>query len=255
MRVASLGSGSKGNATLIQVADTNILVDCGFGLKDIESRLKNRGVLPETLSAILVTHEHSDHLKGAPMLANRYGIPLWSTSGTARHFKRQVVTAQTFHSNQRLSIGHFDIEPVTVPHDSAEPSQFVFRHNGLSFGILTDLGSLTKHVQKAYHDCQVLMLECNHDPVMLQNGPYPASLKRRVSGDFGHLSNAQAAELLTTVNRKALKHVLVSHVSEQNNDPNLAMDAICPELDDYGTKIDFLTQQDGCDWVTLQHTG
>ncbi|WP_320825685.1 MBL fold metallo-hydrolase [Reinekea sp.] len=253
MRVASLGSGSKGNATLVQIADTTILVDCGFGLKDIEGRLRNRGVDPASLAGILVTHEHSDHLKGAPMLANRYGIPLWSTHGTARYFKRPVATARTFHPSHRIAIGALDIEPVTVPHDSAEPAQFVFHHQGLRFGLLTDLGSLTNHVHQAYHDCQLLMLECNHDPDMLRNGPYPASLKRRVGGNFGHLSNDQAAQLLKSVNHSSLERVLVSHISEHNNDPALAIATLLPELDGHDTKIDMLTQQEGCDWIHLRH--
>ncbi len=251
MRVASLGSGSKGNASLIQVGDEIYLIDCGFGLKEIESRLKNRGVAPESLSGIFVTHEHGDHIKGAPMLANRYQIPLWATHGTARHFKREVPTAKVLVPNKRLKLGTLEIDPVTVPHDSAEPSQFIFKHMGLSIGILTDLGSITNRVKMAYRECQILMLECNHDPNMLLNGPYPPSLKRRVGGNFGHLSNDQAAQLLSSVNRSQLKQVLVSHISEQNNDPNLALDTLYPELEGYQTKVDLLTQNEGCDWFTL----
>ncbi len=253
MRVASLGSGSKGNATLVEVGDTRLLVDCGFGLKEIEARLKARNIRPESLTAILVTHEHGDHLKGAPMLANRYRIPLWATYGTARHFKRSVASAQLFHANKSLKIGNIVVEPVTVPHDCSEPSQFIFHHQGLNFGLLTDLGSITPHILKAYQNCQALMLECNHDPQMLQNGPYPPSLKRRVAGKFGHLSNEQAAQLVTQINRAGLEKILVSHISEQNNDPLLAKDMLLPALEGYDTAIEFLTQHHGCDWVTLKH--
>ena len=255
MRVASLGSGSKGNATLLEAAGDYFLIDCGFGLKEIEGRLRNRGIHPEELKGILVTHEHGDHIKGAPMLANRYQIPLWTTYGTARHLKREVPTLQRFMPNTRLSLGQVDVETVTVPHDSAEPSQFLFRHQGLTFGLLTDLGSITPRVRHAYHECQLLMLECNHDPEMLQNGPYPPSLKRRVGGNYGHLSNAQAAELLASVNRSALERVLVSHISEQNNDTVLALDALAPVLDGSQTDTEILTQQDGCDWHVLRHGG
>lgn len=251
MRIASLGSGSKGNATIVCEGSTQILIDCGFGLKDIEARLRNRGIHPESLSAILVTHEHGDHLKGAPILANRYDIPLYSTAGTSRYFKRPVKSAKTFHMGERLSVGSIDIEPVTVPHDCAEPSQFIFRHQDKTFGLLTDLGSLTPHVKAAYHECQVIMLECNHDVQMLDNGPYPASLKRRVGGNYGHLSNRQAADLLSTMNQKCLTNVLVSHVSEQNNDPLLARDSVQSALKDQHTNIEFLTQQEGCDWISL----
>ncbi|MDX1341190.1 MAG: MBL fold metallo-hydrolase [Reinekea sp.] len=253
MRIASLGSGSKGNATLVQAAEQTFLIDCGFGLKEIEGRLRSRGVAPESLSGIFVTHEHGDHIKGAPMLANRYNIPLWATHGTSRHFKREVPSSVVLMPNQRLQVQGVDIESVTVPHDSAEPSQFIFRHNGLSFGILTDLGSITNRVKKAYNECQLLMLECNHDPELLEKGPYPPSLKRRVGGNFGHLSNAQAAQLLGSINRTQLKQVLISHISEQNNDPNLAMDTLQPELDGFHTKVELLTQNEGCDWITLRH--
>jgi phosphoribosyl 1,2-cyclic phosphodiesterase len=253
MRVASLGSGSKGNSTLIHIADGFYLVDCGFGLKDIESRLKRRGVAPEALKGIFVTHEHGDHLKGAPMLANRYKIPLWATHGTSRHFKRDVPSAKIVKPNKRIKLDSLEVEPVTVPHDCAEPSQFIFRHQGLSFGVLTDLGSITKRVISAYRECDVLMLECNHDPELLQNGPYPPSLKRRVGGNYGHLSNKQAADLLFQVNRTQLKHVLISHISEKNNETQLALDTIAPALDGFQVKVELLTQNEGCDWISVAH--
>jgi phosphoribosyl 1,2-cyclic phosphodiesterase len=255
MRVASLGSGSKGNATIIEAADTRILVDCGFGLKDIEQRLKSKGISPDSLTAILVTHEHGDHLKGAPMLANRYRIPLWLTHGTARSIKRPVSTLNLFHTSQRLSIGAFDIQAVTVPHDCAEPSQFIIRHGGFSIGLLTDIGSITKHVINEFHQCDVLLLEFNHDPDMLQKGPYPPSLKQRVAGNFGHLSNQQAVTMVQTMNRSKLQHLLVSHISEQNNDEQLVRDILEPELADFGTNLVFLSQEFGCDWVKLQYGG
>lgn len=253
MKVASLGSGSKGNATLIDVAGEYYLVDCGFGLKEVEARLKNQGVLASQLAGIFVTHEHGDHIKGAPMLANKYRIPLYATCGTARHLKRQVPSLKTFIPNSRLTFNGLEVETVTVPHDSAEPSQFVFHHQGLSLGILTDLGSITNRVRNAYRECQVLMLECNHDPEMLRDGPYPASLKRRVGGNYGHLSNQQAAELLADINQSALKHVLVSHVSEQNNDRSLAMETVDQALKNRAVKTEFLTQNEGCDWLSLKH--
>lgn len=252
MKIASLGSGSKGNATLVQVSDTLLLVDCGFGLKEIEARLRDKGVRPEQLTAILVTHEHGDHLKGAPMLANRYGVPLYSSFGTARHFKRSVPTAEVIDPHRRWSLGSIEIEPVIVPHDASEPTQFVFHHAGLAIGLLTDIGSITPHVRKAYQNCDLLMLECNHDPGMLSEGPYPPSLKRRVGGDYGHLSNQQAAQLVATVNKSTLQHILVSHISEQNNDVQLALDTLAPEVEGFAINIELLTQQEGSDWFVLR---
>jgi phosphoribosyl 1,2-cyclic phosphodiesterase len=252
MRIASLGSGSKGNATLVNVKDEYYLIDCGFGLKEVESRLASKGVRPEALSGIFVTHEHGDHLKGAPMLANRYKIPVWATHGTSRYFKRDVPTARVINPQTRIQLGSVEIEPITVPHDSAEPCQFIFRHNGLSFGILTDLGSLTSRIVESYNDCHLLMLECNHDPELLQKGPYPPSLKRRVGGNYGHLSNMQAAELVRRINKTQLQTILVSHISEQNNDTALAIAALEAELEGQKTNIELLTQHDGCDWVSLR---
>ncbi|MBU2863058.1 MBL fold metallo-hydrolase [Reinekea forsetii] len=251
MRVASLGSGSKGNATLIQAQSTTLLVDCGFGLKDIEQRLAVKGVSAKELSAILVTHEHGDHLKGAPMLANKYAIPLWTSAGTSRFFKREVPTFQTINPLQRFQIGDIEIEPVTVPHDASEPTQFVFRAAKQCAGLLTDLGSITEHVKQAYQHCNLLMLECNHDPQMLLDGPYPYSLKKRVGGDYGHLSNQQAVELLNCINKRALSHVLISHISEQNNDEQLAIQAVESALEGTKAEILMLSQVQGCEWIDV----
>lgn len=251
MRVASLGSGSKGNATLIQAQAATLLVDCGFGLKDIEQRLAAKGVSPRELSAILVTHEHGDHLKGAPMLANKYHIPLWASAGTSRFFKRDVPTHQVINPLQRFDIGDIEVEPVTVPHDASEPTQFVFRSAGLCTGLLTDLGSITEHVKQAYQQCNLLMLECNHDPQMLLDGPYPYSLKKRVGGDYGHLSNQQAVELLNCVDKSTLSHVLISHISEQNNDERLAIEAVESALESSDATILMLSQAQGCEWLEV----
>ena len=254
MKFTSLGSGSKGNATLIQAGETLVLVDCGFGLKETEARLAARGIRAEQLSAILVTHEHSDHLKGAPMLARRYNLPIHTTHGTARSFKSPVPVFEPINVHRRFSIGGLDIEPVTVPHDAREPSQFVFHHNGFQLGLLTDLGSITPLVTQAYRECQALLLECNHDPQMLADGPYPPSLKRRVGGDWGHLSNQQAARLLGEIDHSRLQHLMISHISEHNNHPDLAMAALAPVLDGVErTRVHTLSQDEGCDWITLQH--
>lgn len=254
MRVCSLGSGSKGNATLVQSGDTTLLVDCGFGLREAESRLAERGISPESLSAILVTHEHGDHLKGAPMLANKYRVPLYASHGTSRHFKRNVPSAKLICAAGDWSIGDIQIKPVTVPHDSDEPIQFVFASQGKTFGLLTDLGSITKHIIEAYQQCNILMLECNHDINMLKAGPYPPSLKRRVGGRFGHLNNEQARDFLSNMTGRNLQKVLISHISEHNNDPNLALDTIAPSLTGYEIETSLLSQQAGCDWVA-PHAG
>ncbi|TXR54009.1 MBL fold metallo-hydrolase [Reinekea thalattae] len=255
MKLASLGSGSKGNATVIEAQGERLLVDCGFGLKEIEQRLAAKGVTAQSLSAILITHEHGDHLKGAPMLANRYKIPLWVTHGTARAIKRPVEKLKLFKAGDVLSIGPFEVKTVTVPHDGAEPAQFVIGHQNIRAGLLTDIGFITNQVIKEYQQCDLLLLECNHDPEMLRVGPYPPSLKVRVGGDYGHLSNQQAAQMLSTVDKERLRHVLVSHISEQNNDKQLVQAALAAEIKNHDVDVQFLSQQEGCDWIQLSHTG
>lgn len=253
MRFTSLGSGSKGNATLVQSQDALIMIDCGFGLKEVEARMKARGVLPEQLTAILVTHEHGDHLKGAPMLARRYGVPLYATPGTARSFTRPVAEFQPINVHRRFSLGDLTIQPVTVPHDAREPSQFVIHNGPRRLGILTDLGSITPLVVDAYRHCDAVLLECNHDVQMLTEGPYPPSLKRRVGGQWGHLSNEQAAQLLGQIASDRLQHLLVSHISDKNNHPDLALSALARVLEqsDCEPEIRVLSQEDGSPWLQV----
>lgn len=253
MRFTSLGSGSKGNATLIQAGATTVLVDCGFGLKEAEARLLARGVDPAQLAAIMVTHEHGDHLRGAPMLSRKHGIPVYATPGTARSFKTPVPLFEPINVHRRFRIGDVEIQPVTVPHDAREPVQFVFEYQEYCMGVLTDLGSITPLVTRSYQRCQALLLECNHDPDMLANGPYPASLKRRVGGDWGHLSNQQAAQLLSSIELSGLQHLMISHISEHNNHPELAMAALAPVLQNSNAlQVHTLTQDEGCPWIPLQ---
>ncbi|MCH8533296.1 MAG: MBL fold metallo-hydrolase [Saccharospirillum sp.] len=254
MRFTSLGSGSKGNATLVQSQETLIMIDCGFGLKEAEARLKARGIRPEQLSAILVTHEHGDHLKGAPMLARRYEVPLYATPGTARSFDRPVPQFRPINVHQRFSLGDLTIQPVTVPHDAREPSQFVIHCGPCRLGVLTDLGSITPLVIDAYRHCDAVLLECNHDVQMLAEGPYPPSLKRRVGGQWGHLSNEQAAQLLSQIATERLQHLLVSHISDKNNHPEIALSALASVLEhsDCDPEITVLSQEDGSPWLQLQ---
>ncbi|MDY0006007.1 MAG: MBL fold metallo-hydrolase [Spongiibacteraceae bacterium] len=218
MRFASLGSGSRGNATLVEADDSCVLVDCGFSLRETVRRLALLGRAPEDLTAILVTHEHGDHLRGVATLARRYGLPVYATPGTARgETIAELTTLCPVDLRQSFAVGALDVLPVAVPHDAREPCQYVFRHRGRTLGVLTDLGCVTPQVQDSYRQCDALMLECNHDVAMLATGPYPAFLKRRVGGDFGHLNNLQAAGLLAALEQARLQHLVLSHISEKNN--------------------------------------
>lgn len=253
MQLASLGSGSKGNATLLKVGNDHYLIDCGFSLSDLETRLNAKGISVAQLAGVFLTHEHGDHIRGLGALAQRYQLPIWATHGTARALKTSAAKVRCFAPNTQLQLGGLVVDTVTVPHDSAEPCQYVFSFNGLSIGVLTDLGSVTKRVTDAFTDCQVLMLECNHDEDMLRDGPYPRKLKRRVSGNYGHLSNRQAAHFLGQINRQRLQSVLLSHISEQNNTPELALGAVKAALAGSDAIAEVVTQETGCDWVHVHN--
>ena len=256
MRLASLGSGSKGNGTLVRAGDTLVLVDCGFTLRETTQRLASLGLAPEDLSAVLITHEHGDHVRGAGALARKHGTPLYSTFGTARAVSGK---AAGFHGadwrevrpGRGFQLADLTVTPVTVPHDALEPCQYRFGWGGRELGVLTDLGSVTPHVVAAYQDCDALVLECNHEPDLLAAGPYPASLKRRVGGNLGHLSNQQAAALLAQCNLDRLQHLVLSHLSEQNNTPAHALDQVHRVMDIGQELIRVASQRHGFDWLEI----
>ncbi len=251
MRVASLGSGSRGNATLVQQADTCVLVDCGFSRRETERRLAALGLDPAVLTAILVTHEHADHLGGVLPLARRYRLPVYMTAGTARAAStRRGDQLHIIGSGERIRVGGLQVEAVAVPHDAREPVQYIFDATGVRFGVLTDLGSITPHVVDRYRHCQGLLLEANHDRELLAAGPYPPSLKRRVGGNWGHLSNCQAARLLRCLAGEALHTLVVGHLSEQNNTPAHVRQAMTPVTAELDRTI-FADQDAGFGWLTL----
>jgi len=219
MQLASLGSGSKGNATIVNHDNTTILVDCGFSIRQFELRLTQLEMHPWDIDAILLTHEHSDHSSGVVRLACKYEIPVWATSGTARAVFEGQQTYNQICGGESTRIGCFEILPVTVPHDAGEPVQFVFSHldSGKRLGILTDTGHITEHIIKAYDKLDGLLLEFNYDQLMLDTGPYPYLVKQRVSGDLGHLSNEQSIYLLQRIDTTSLSCLIAAHISENNN--------------------------------------
>ena len=251
MRIASLGSGSKGNSTLIQHSETLLMVDCGFSLKQSLQRLERLAVNPSDIDAILVTHEHSDHSGGVCRLASKFDIPVWSTIGTARRSFAPDFGYQSIISDQHFSVGNLSINPVTVPHDAGEPVQFIFRdlNDPISFGILTDTGHITQHIINAYQRLDGLLLEFNYDPELLENGPYPFQLKQRVSGDLGHLSNAQSQQLLSAVNLTQLDCLIAAHISEKNNCTEIV--ASC--LDNFSVpRTVIANQNEGFSWINVR---
>ncbi len=249
MRFALIGSGSKGNGTLIEHGASRILIDCGFSLRETEARLQRLHCEPENLDAVLITHEHGDHIRGVGMLARRYRIPVWATRGTAGSSKLgKVPVLNLFDVHQTLAIGDIEVQPFPVPHDAREPCQFVFSDGQTRIGLLTDTGSITRHIHEQLSGCDALILECNHDQQMLEDGPYPPSLKQRVGGRYGHLSNAQAAEILQNIETESLKHLVAAHLSEKNNTPQLARRALASVLGCRQQEIEVACQDKGVKW-------
>ena len=256
VRIASIGSGSKGNGTLLAVADTLILIDCGFSLKEAERRLFDLGVSPSDLSAILVTHEHGDHASGVAALSRRYSIPAYMSHGTHLTGRcSDVHHAVCFDAGDSFSIDEIAVSSIMVPHDARQPCQYIFGVGGLKLGLLTDVGHVTPHILESYQYCDYLILEFNHDLTMLNSGPYPPSLKRRVGGDLGHLNNQQAAELLFHAEHPGLKRVLIAHISQQNNSLEAVESAIKQRLGAHFHKHQFATQEAGFDWISLDSGG
>jgi phosphoribosyl 1,2-cyclic phosphodiesterase len=253
MRFASLGSGSRGNATLIESGGTRLLLDCGFPAREAERRLGDLGVDPQTLDAILVTHEHGDHVRGVGVMARRHELPVWMTPGTFRKAAcGDIVDLMAFGAHEgELQIGDFTVRPFAVPHDAGEPVQFVFEAGGCRLGILTDTGSITPHVVESLGCCDALVLECNHDSGMLASGPYPRALQARVGGALGHLSNRQAAWLVGHLDTPRLRHLVAAHLSEKNNRPELARSALLGSAPDLEDRLCVLVQDHAGPWLEL----
>ncbi len=251
MRIASLGSGSRGNATLVQHGDTTLLVDNGFSLRQFLLRLDRFAIEPGAIDAVLLTHEHSDHGSGIERLCNTHGIPLWTAVGTARAILAPDFQYHRLVAGQAVTIGGIEVMPITVPHDASEPLQFVFRQldNGKRLGILTDTGHITRHIIEAFSCLDALLLEFNYDQEMLDKGPYPELLKQRVGGDLGHLSNDQSIDLLCQVDTNKLECLIAAHLSEKNNNPAI-VDRLIRQID--GLPASVLADQDqGFDWVSI----
>jgi phosphoribosyl 1,2-cyclic phosphodiesterase len=248
VRFAVLGSGSRGNGTLIASNDTYVLVDCGFSLRETERRLDRLGVSGKQLSAILVTHEHADHVHGVGLLSRRYDVPVYLSAGTARGMRKPVEVAGALKGGEGLQVGALSIDVVSVEHDALEPTQFVFNDGQRRFGLLTDLGSYCPSVLQSYTGLDALMVESNHCRDMLARGHYPYFLKQRVGGERGHLNNHQAANLVSELGWQDLQHLVLAHLSSKNNLPHLARQCF---VDTLGCDPDWLQladQDSGLDW-------
>lgn len=251
MRFASIGSGSEGNGLIVESGSTRVLMDCGFSMSETRARLGRLGLAPEDLDAVIVTHEHSDHIGGVARLAAKYELPVWCTHGTYINWRTQVDVlpwVEMIDPHKPFAVGALEIQPFAVPHDAREPVQFVFGAGKRRLGVLTDAGHVTPHIAASLSGVQALVLECNHDAGMLAAGPYPPSLKKRVGGQYGHLENSQAAALLKQMDVSGLRHVIAAHLSQKNNTPALAKQALAQVLDCEADWIEVACQDGGFDW-------
>ena len=252
LRFASLGSGSQGNATLVQSGDCLLLIDCGFAARELERRCAALQVDLNQLDAILVTHEHGDHQRGVGPVARRYHTSVWMSPGTAQADFGKLSDCHLINIHgAAMTLGDLTITPVAVPHDAREPVQFIFRQGKHSFGMLTDLGHITSHVLTCYAALDALLLEANHDSAMLAQGPYPPALQARVGGDYGHLNNQQAADLLYNIQLEQLQYLVIAHLSEKNNDPALVQTLLCAVDPSVQERLSILQQDTPSDWYTL----
>jgi phosphoribosyl 1,2-cyclic phosphodiesterase len=257
VRFASLGSGSEGNALLVEVQSgattTRVLLDCGFSAKEVERRLQRLGAGVEGLDAILITHEHTDHIGSALTLARKWSIPLYMSWGTARAVGADEadVELHVLWSDDAVAIGDVSVLPYTVPHDAREPLQYVLSDGAQRLGVLTDVGTSTPHISAVLSGCDGLVLECNHDIEMLAASRYPQSLKARIGGNHGHLNNDAAAEILASLDRSRLRHLVAAHLSKQNNLPELAQAAMAAVLGAAATEVVVASQDDGFEWLSL----
>ena len=239
LRFKNLGSGSAGNATLVEAQDglqvTRLLIDCGLRVTELRRRLQAVDVALEDLDGLFVTHEHSDHIGHARRWAQETGRPVWMSEGTrlaceADNWNLPDTQLRVARDGVPIALGALQLHPFTVPHDAREPLQLRCSDGDRSLGILTDLGHASAHVVQALQGCHALLLEANHDPVMLSRSSYPAFLRKRIAGPLGHLSNDDAAALLQAVRHPALSCVVAAHLSERNNAPSLAQAALSTVL-------------------------
>lgn len=257
LRFRSLGSGSTGNAALVEATSggrtSRMLIDCGFGLKQLDLRLARAGLAASDIDAVFVTHEHGDHIGCAHSLSRRNRIPVWMSEGTwlatgGRDFEGLLNLAR---DDTAFAVGDIEVQPFTVPHDAREPLQLRCTDGNRSLGVLTDLGHATAHVLARLSGVHALLLEFNHDSDLLANSAYPAFLKLRVGGNYGHLSNNAAADIARGVLHDGLRHVVAAHLSEQNNRPEIVRRLMAQALGGQEAEMLTATAAEGSPWLDV----
>lgn len=234
IKLIPLFSSSKGNCTYIETDTTSLLVDVGITCKRLVTKMSEMQINPETIEAILITHEHSDHIKGIKVFANKYKIPVYATQKTWDFIGDSLTLPEnqkrTFVPNYFFNIGNIKVQPFNIPHDAVDPCGFSFYHNQEKVTVATDLGCINEYLISNMLKSNSILLESNHDLNMLKTGPYPWSLKQRISGNFGHLSNVTSAQVVEILAKNGTKNFILGHLSEENNFPELAKETIFSHL-------------------------
>jgi phosphoribosyl 1,2-cyclic phosphodiesterase len=225
MRFAVLSSGSKANCTYLENQGTAILIDCGLSAKETERRLVALGINPASINAIVVTHEHSDHIMGLSVFSRRYKIPVYANKSTSKHFK-PIYAKEHIKTGEKFVVGSLEIESFSIVHDASDPVGYVINGSGIKFAQATDLGRVTQSVKHALVDSIAIVLESNHDQEMLANCDYPWELKQRIASSHGHLSNDCAGALLQELSHNDLNYVVLAHLSENSNRPDIALNTV-----------------------------
>jgi len=255
---APLFSGSNGNASIVQYGNTCILIDAGRSGKQLIQAMEKIGITPDMLDAVLVTHEHSDHIAGVGVLARRYGLPVYATEGTWAVMEEKVkeipsLQMRMFDHREDFYIGDLGIVPFAIPHDAADPVGYRLHGGGISVAIATDLGYFSPRVEVALKGADLVLLESNHDPEMLQQNPrYSAALKKRILGKHGHLCNEDSAEAMMKLMYYGTRRIILGHLSGENNTPELAMTTAMDRLRDEGADggmVVSVASRDGCEGV------
>jgi len=257
MRAVVLGSGSGGNAVVVESGECRLLIDAGFSCRELETRMRRVGCDPKSLRALILTHEHIDHVRGAARFATKHQVPVYATSGTLNGQEvglEAATRAQVIRSGEPFAAGGFAVEAFAIPHDAREPVGFVVEdRGGRRLGLAADLGTPSRLAWGRLLDLDLLILETNHDLDMLRSGPYPWALKQRVAGRHGHLSNRQAADGLAELLSDRLKWLVLYHLSRTNNLPALAAATICEELARAGarTTLSVSHQFEPTEWLEV----
>jgi phosphoribosyl 1,2-cyclic phosphodiesterase len=254
LRVCVLGSGSKGNCTYVESSEARILIDAGLSAREIERRLQQIDRSPATLDGVLISHEHSDHIHGVGVLARRYKLPVYANRATwqrAQPIVGRVDVLHEFCTGSSFMLKDLIINPFSLPHDADDPVAFRLAWRRRTLAVVMDLGYPSQLVRERLRGCHLLLLESNHDESMLKAGPYPWPLKQRIGGKAGHLSNLQSSQLLRDVLHDELEHVILGHLSEINNHPDLARLTAQDSLGAKSTQVSVALQREISTWFEL----